>query len=83
MTDHSMDTSRVQPSKPISIIDVTHRNMHEGITYRNKSGSEIAISPKPTTASVRTHRSWEPGKHCIACRQPKRKIGKGCKLKIK
>lgn len=29
MTDQSMDTSRVQPGKPISIIDVTHRNMHE------------------------------------------------------
>lgn len=31
MTDQSMDTSRVQPGKPISIIDVTHRNMHEGL----------------------------------------------------
>ena len=31
MTDQSMDTSRVQPGKPISIIDVTHRNVHEGL----------------------------------------------------
>lgn len=31
MTDQGMDTFRVQPGKPISIIDVTHRNMHEGL----------------------------------------------------
>lgn len=38
-------------------------------TFRNSHDSTRA-SPKPTPAWA--HKSWEPGAHCTACRQPNR-----------
>lgn len=36
---------------------------------RGRNDSKTAVSPKPTPTWLTTQKSWEPGAHCIGCRQ--------------
>lgn len=52
MADLSMDTAQGQFGEPTSFT---------GVTYRKRSGSKTAASPRPTPAPMTAHEGWEPG----------------------
>lgn len=62
-----MDTTKVQLGEPMSFIRVTYGNVDEGLLRGTKITQTAALS-KLTPAHVTTHKSWEPGAYCTACR---------------
>lgn len=62
-----MDTTKVQLGESMCFIGVMYGNVSEA----SLTGTEMiqtAVSSKLTPVYVTTHKSWEPGAYCTACR---------------
>lgn len=64
-TDQSTDATKIKLGEPVIFI---------GITYRSRTASKTAASPKLSPAWEPASESWEPGAHC-SCLQAAQHVG--------
>jgi hypothetical protein len=58
ITNQSMVTTKIQPEETITL-QLTYRNMGEGVTYRSRNNSKTAASPRPNPAWVTAPKIWK------------------------